>query len=238
MAKHVLLNNVEHADLRIVTTRSAACGDDVMYAITFPWEFRSLQAHYPIVFRKRPDTGEFQPIVLFGFEPRENLFLTPDGWDAAYVPLTIERQPFLIGMQAAQDGPEPVVHIDMDSPRISQTEGEAVFLAHGGISKFLDRINSVLNTIHQGMENTPSFVTALLEFDLIESFVLDVGLKDGSQNRLAGFYTINEERLNDLAGPALEKLNTGGHLLPTYMAIASLSNIRDLIDRRNRRIGQ
>jgi hypothetical protein len=44
--------------------------------------------------------------------------------------------------------------------------------------------------------------------------------------------------LNDLAGPALEKLNTGGHLLPTYMAIASLSNIRDLIDRRNRRLGQ
>jgi hypothetical protein len=238
MAKHVLLNNVEHADLRIVTTRSAAYGDDVMYAITFPWEFRSLQAHYPIVFRKRPDTGEFQPIALFGFEPRENLFLTSDGWDVAYLPLTIERQPFLIGMQAAQDGAQPVVHIDMDSPRISQTEGEAVFLAHGGISQFLDRINSVLHTIHQGIENTPAFVAALLEFDLIESFVLDVGLKDGSQNRLAGFYTINEDQLNDLAGPALEKLNRGGHLLPTYMAIASLSNIRDLIDRRNRRLGQ
>jgi hypothetical protein len=148
MAKHVLLNNVEHADLRIVTTRSAAYGDDVMYAITFPWEFRNLQAHYPIVFRKRPDTGEFQPIALFGFEPRENLFLTAGGWDAAYVPLTVERQPFLIGMQASQDGPQPVVHIDMDSPRISRTEGEAVFLAHGGISKFLDRINSVLHTIH------------------------------------------------------------------------------------------
>ncbi len=72
-----------------------------MYAITFPWEFRNLQAHYPILFRKRPDTGEFQPIALFGFEERENLFLTGSGWDAAYVPLTIERQPFLIGMQAA-----------------------------------------------------------------------------------------------------------------------------------------
>lgn len=238
MAKHVLLNNVDHADLRIVTKRSAAYGDNVMYALTFPWEFRNVQAHYPIVFRKRPDTGEFQPIALFGFEDGENLFLGAEDWDAAYVPLTIERQPFLIGMQAARNGAQPVIHLDMDSPRISRTEGEAVFLAHGGISKFLDRINSVLHTIHEGIERTPAFVAALIEFDLLESFVLDVELKDGSQHRLAGFYAINEERLNDLAGPALEKLNRSGHLQPIYMVIASLSNFRDLIERKNRRLAQ
>ena len=48
----MLLNNVDHKDLRVITTRGAEYGDDVMFALTFPAEFRNIQAHYPIVFRK------------------------------------------------------------------------------------------------------------------------------------------------------------------------------------------
>jgi hypothetical protein len=239
MTKNVLLNNVDHKDLRVITRRSAAYGDDVMFAVTFPAEFRNLQAHYPIVFLKAPDTGQFQPVALFGFKDRENLFLSEPGWDAAYVPLTVVRQPFLIGIQRSEAGSadrQMVIHVDLDSPRISSTEGEKVFLEHGGITPFLDRINSVLHTIHGGIEGTPAFIQALLELDLLESFVLDVELNDGSQHRLAGFYTINEERLNELGGDALEKLNRNGHLLAIYMAIASLSNLRALIDRKNRQL--
>jgi hypothetical protein len=239
MTKNVLLNNVDHKDLRVITRRSAAYGDDVMFAVTFPAEFRNLQAHYPIVFLKAPDTGQFQPVALFGFKDRENLFLSEAGWDAAYLPLTVVRQPFLIGVQRPEPGSvdrQMVIHVDLDSPRISSTEGEKVFLEHGGITPFLDRINSVLHTIHGGIEGTPAFIQALLELDLLESFVLDVELNDGSQHRLAGFYTINEERLNELGGDALEKLNRNGHLLAIYMAIASLSNLRALIDRKNRQL--
>ncbi len=231
MANHKLLNNVEHKDLRIVTTRSAALGDDVMSALTFPAEFRNLQAHYPIVFLKRPEPGQFQPIALFGFEARENLFLSADGWDAPYIPMTVERQPFLIG-------PNMVIHIDMDSPRISHAQGEAVFLPLGGTSEFLERMKSLLLTIHEGIEATPGFIAALLEFDLLESFTLDVELKSGSEHRLAGFYTVNEETLGKLDGAALEKLQRAGHLLPIYMVLASLSNFRSLIDRRSRKLGQ
>lgn len=240
MAKHVLLNNVDHKDLRVITRRSADYGDAVMFATTFPAEFRNLQAHYPIVFLKVPDTGQFQPVALFGFTERDNLFLSDAGWDAAYVPLTVERQPFLIGLQqpggSGSGEREMVIHVDLDSPRISTTEGERVFLEHGGITPFLDRINSVLHTIHLGIEGTPAFIEALLELDLLESFTLDVKLDDHSENRLAGFYMINEDRLSALGGDALEKLNRKGHLFAIYMAIASLSNFRALIDRKNRRL--
>jgi hypothetical protein len=240
MARHVLLNNVDHKDLRVITGRSADYGDAVMFAMTFPAEFRNLQAHYPIVFRKAPDTGQFQPVALFGFQEGENLFLNHEGWDAAYVPLTMERQPFLIGVQRPRSTGsterEMVIHIDLDSPRISATQGERVFLEHGGITPFLDRINSVLHTIHLGVEATPAFVEALLELDLLESFTLDVELDDHSEHRLAGFYMINEDRLSELGGDALERLNRKGHLSAIYMAIASLSNFRALIERKNRRL--
>lgn len=235
MANHALLNNVDHKNLKIITTRSADFGDNVMYTMTFADEFRSIQAHYPIFFHKQSDTGNFQAVAVFGFEEAENLFLNADRWDASYLPLTIERQPFLIGFQSVPAGGErqTVIHVDMDSPRISESEGEAVFLEHGGLTPYLERINSVLHTIHEGVERDSAFFDALLEFELLESFTLDVELNDGAKYRMAGFYTINEEKLGALGGEALAKLNREGHLQPIYMAIASLSNIRDLIDKRN-----
>ncbi len=226
---NVLLNNIDHKDLRVITTRSAAYGDDVKFALTFPAEFRNIQAHYPIVFHKTAD-GKFQSIALFGFQDKENLFLGPNGWDAPYVPLTVERQPFLIGFRDR----EPLVHIDVASPRLSRSEGEALFREYGGSSDFLERMSSVLLTIHQGLEAAPAFFDALLQYDLLESFVLDVELDDRSQHRLTGFYTIDEERLGKLDAAALERMHKAGYLQAIYMALASLSHFRDLIERRNR----
>lgn len=229
MANTVLLNNVDHAELRVVTRRGAEYGDAVMFAQTFPDEFRNLQAHYPIVFRKTADGTTFVPMALFGLREGQNLFLGANGWDASYVPLTIERQPFLIG----NAGGEWVVHVDLDSPRIAPG-GEPVFREHGGTTEFLERISSILLAIHEGLQRTPPFIAALLEHELLESFVFDVELPDGSQHRLAGFYTVNEERLSRLDGAALERLHRAGHLQAIYMVLASLSNLRCLVERLNR----
>ena len=81
MANHVLLNNVDHKDLRIITRRSAESGDNVRFALTFSWEFRNVQACYPIVFRKVEGGAGFLPIAMLGFEAGENLFLDDSGWN-------------------------------------------------------------------------------------------------------------------------------------------------------------
>ena len=229
MANAALLNNIDHAELRIDTRRSAELGDNLMSVLTFPDEFRNLQTHYPIVFQKTAQ-GSFQPVALLGFVEGQNLFLEGGRWDATCIPLAVERQPFMIG----STGDELVVHIDMDSPRVAAQSGEPVFLPHGGTTDFLERVNSILLTLHRGFQSTPAFIEALLRHDLLESFVLDIELDDGSQNRLAGFYTINEERLAALDGAALEQLSRAGHLQPIFMAVASLSNFRVLIERMNK----
>lgn len=233
MTHTVLLNNVDHQALRVVTRRGAEYGDAVMAAVTFPAEFRNLQAHYPIVFRKSPDGATFEPVALFGFAEGENLFLCQQGWDAPCVPLAIERLPFYIGM----DGEELVVHVDLQSPRIGSQDGDAVFLPHGGSSEFLDRMTSVLLEIHQGLQSTPAFIAALLEHELLEAFVFEVERANGAITRLANFYTIHEERLAALGGDALHRLHRDGHLQAAYMAIASLSQFRALIARQNRSDG-
>jgi hypothetical protein len=240
MAKIELLNNVDHKDLRVIIDRSAELGDSLWYTPTFPQEFRALQKHYPIVFTKNAETGQFQAVALFGFEVGENLFLDETGWNASYIPLSVMRQPFLIGYQQAEkDGvpiKEMVISVDMDNPRVSKTRGELVFLEHGGNTPYLDQVNSILNLVREGFERNSAFIDMLLGMDLLESFVLDVELNDGSQHRMSGFYTINEESLLGLTGDDLVILNNNGHLEPVYMAIASMSNISTLVEMKNRLI--
>ena len=236
MANFVLLDPAEHANLKVITERSAKYGDNVNFAMTFPFEFRNIQACYPIFFQKEADSGRFFPLALFGFERNENLFLTESGWDARYIPIMIRRHPFLIGFQKDPKNPEgkrAIVSIDMDNPRVNETEGEELFLAHGGTSEFLQQVSGDLELIHQANEHSKRFVDALTEHGLLESFTLEITLKDGSGNQLIGFYTINEEALRQLSGPALASLNEQGFLQPIFMAVASYSRIGKLVDLKN-----
>ncbi|MCE4554436.1 SapC family protein [Pelomonas cellulosilytica] len=222
-----LLNNVQHKDLRIITQRGAQWGDDVMSAPATVNEFRRLQAHYPIVFQ--PDEkGGFVPAALFGLQDGENLFLTDSGWDADYLPLSIQRLPFSIGI--ADD--ELRMMVNMDSPRISHgAEGEAVFLPHGGTTEFLENANAMLRSLHEGLEATTDFVQTLMAHELLESFVLDVERPDGSRGQLVGYYMIHEERLAALDASAVALLHQADYLMPIYMAMASMSNFTKLIKR-------
>lgn len=237
MAKYEMLNNVEHRDVRVVTQRSADTGDAVQYVMTFPLEFRRAQAHYPIFFQKNPDTGQFFPIILLGFEEGENLYLGPDGWEPPYVPMSILRGPFLIGYQTntdAADGRQAVITIDMDSPLLtSAQDAQPLFLEHGGSAPYLENLTQLLEDIQLGLEMNKPFIQALTDNDLIENVTMSITLNDGAQRQLMGLYTINEDRLNELEGEALAALHKEHHLQSIYMLMASHSNFDKLIDRRN-----
>ena len=240
MANNVLLDNVAHKDLRIITTRSARYGDNIANTGVVPSEFRRVQAEYPIVFREDASEGHFEPVAMLGLERGENLFLEDDTWIASYVPLAIQRQPFLIGFQQQTEGGVPVreavTYIDMDSPRISESEGEAVFLEHGGVSPYLEYITSVLKAINEGHKYNKGFSDALIQYELLEPFALEVELNNGSKFKLMGFHTIHEEKLNALDGEALRSLHSRGYLEHIYMTMASIANFSVLIQRKNERL--
>lgn len=236
MSDYVLLNNSAHKDLRVITTRSESYGDNVMHAMTFPMEFRDVQSSYPIFFCKDSESGQFYPAALFGLEQNQNLFLTEGGWDASYIPMMIKRHPFLIGYQADSEhvgGKKPVVSIDMDNPRINNNEGEPLFSDNGEPTDYLKESISMLEAIHHGHEHNKGFVETLLEHDLLEAFTLEVVLNDGSKNQLTGFYTIAEQKLHELEGDTFAMLNKRGYLQAIFMAVASHSRLRPLVEKRN-----
>ena len=234
MGQYEILNKEKHRNLRIKTGHGEALGDAVMYVTTYPMEFRQIQSCYPVLFTKDANTGVFFPVALMGLEAGQNLFLQDTGWDAAYVPAAIQRQPFLIATGREEDKQSPVVSLDLDHPRVSQHEGEALFDAEGGSTEFLNQKIAVMDELHRGMQHGSGFVDALLQHDLLEQITLDIAFNDGSKSSLQGFYSIAEEQLYQLKGDVLESLNTAGYLQPAFMAVASLSRMRDLIMRRNR----
>jgi hypothetical protein len=241
MANNVLLNSIDHQNLKVVTEHSATYGDNLWYALTFPTEFRSIQAYYPIFFNKDPNTGKFYALALFGFEDKENLFLSDKGWEAGYIPLSVARQPFLIGVHKNLDGglekSQRMLHIDLDNPRVNQEKGEALFLQHGGNTPYLDRAADILEVLHHGIVDSAKFIDALVSHELLETFTLELTLNDGSQCQMLGFYTINEDKLNALDADVLASLHKKGYLQAIYMAMASQSNIRTLMNKKNALLG-
>ena len=238
---YVMLNNIEHQNTRVITRYGADFGDNVNFVMTFPPEFRNVQGHYPIFFRKDSDTGTFFPIALFGFEAGENLFLNGEDWDAHYVPLMIRRHPFIIGFQRTEDGgeePQAVVSIDMNSPRVNESEGEELFLPHGGTSDYLVAVTDMLEKIQLGSEMNKEFIELLLKYDLIEPVDLKIEMDDRSKHHLLGLYTIHEENLYNLDEEALASLHSRQFLQPVYMMLASLSRFRTLVEKKNERAAQ
>ncbi len=66
---------------------------------------------------------------------------------------------------------------------------------------------------------------------------MQIELNDRSKHDLLGFYTINEEKLQKLDGDSLAKLHSNHYLESIYMMLASLSRFRDLIARKNEKLG-
>ena len=235
MSDHVILTAEDHRDLRIRTERSSELGDAVMTCITVPSEFRRVQTHYPILFQLDQTRDSFTALAMFGFEPGENLFLTDAGWDARYRPLAIDSQPFLVGRG---DGDVRQVHIDMASPRLGAGEGVRVFDDTGRPTPYLERIADQLRALDTDYVASADFFAALRRYELLEPLTMDVTLDDGSKNRLVGYHVIDEDRLVALDGVAVADLHASGHMMPIFMALASLGNIGDLVARKNRRVAR
>src|SRR3954471_997375 len=172
MTKHVMLNNIQHKNLRVITRQGAEFGDNIGTVVTYPTEFADIQREYPIFFRKDAKTNDYSAIALLGLAKDENLFLEGDRWDASYVPGLIARGPFLIGFQEREEGGElrrePMIHVDLEHPRVSETEGESLFQDNGSNSGYLNSVVSVMRGINDGLAYNKAMFAAFSSLGLIE----------------------------------------------------------------------
>lgn len=229
----VLLNNVDHGDLRVVTRHGPDFGDAVSQVLIFPTEFENVQREYPIVFRRDPE-GALRPVALLGLTGDENLFLDgAGGWRSGYVPALLQRGPFSIGAPGGEGG-EPMIRIDPGHPRVSRSEGLPIFLPQGGNSPYLQHIAEVLQTIYLGHHLLAPMIAAFEQAGLLQPVNLEVRVDQTELYTVPDVLVIDRERLAALGPEELFALHREGFLQSAFLAAASLGNMQRLADLKSR----
>ncbi len=229
----VLLNNVDHHDLRVITRRCAEFGDAVNQVMVFPTEFEAVQREYPIVFRRDAE-GALRPVALLGLTRGENLFLDGDGgWRASYVPALLQRGPFSIAAPETAEG-EPMIRVDLADPRVSRSEGTPVFLPHGGNSPYLEQVTALLRTIYVGHHLLEPMIAAFESAGLPRPVNLEARVGENEIYAVSDARVLARERLAALDAAELAALHKGGFLQSAFMAAASLGNMQRLVDLKAR----
>ncbi len=196
--------------------------------VTAP-EFVMAARNYPIIF-----VGDgLIPTAALGFQPDENLFVTPDGeWDRfTYVPAYVRRYPFiLLGEQNAER-----LQLGVDEAANSN-HAEARALFEG--EKETETVRAALSMceqFHQAYLFTREFSQAMADSKLVEERTLDVQLANGEKMNVGTFMAVNEERFKDLPDSKILDWKKKGFLHAVYFHLQSLNNWDTLLAKANDR---
>lgn len=237
MSKLVALNPLHHRHLKVDTKKVEEYGADLHMIPVGVNEFAKIVAQFPILFTKNAQTGQFNCIALTGFEEGENLFWQNAQFDSVYIPLSVMRQPFFVG-QDEQSGQDYVMCINELSSVLSKTEGEALFDENGQATPFLAQAQECLAQLVSGEQQTFDYIQMLNDLKLLVPLSLEFTFVDDQSRKIQGLYSIDEDKLKQLDGKTLEKLNSSGSLQLMYTQIASLAQIYVLLNKKNQKLGE
>jgi hypothetical protein len=195
-------------------------------------EFPLLQRNYPIVF----SVGENPvPLALMGLNEGVNAFLDDDGVlidKNVYVPAYLRRYPFLLA-RLRPDTDELSLCVDPTSGAVGDfEEGEPLFDG--------DQPSETTKAILQFCEQfeTAGQRTGAFMEDLRASGLLmegEVAIQPEGQEQpfiYRGFQMVDEEKLRELRGDELRKMNQNGMLGLIFAHLFSLSQTREVFSRQ------
>ena len=241
MKKLVPLSNTQHKDLKIDLSKAALHGKNTNIVPIIPNEFPNAAVEYPIVLTKSEKTGQYKTCVVLGFEREENLFFQEEHWDALYLPLQIQRQPFFAGNPEdlnLENNGDYIVCIDQDSPTVSETEGQALFNEDGSDTEFFTKAKELLAELLNGEHSTANFVAQLEQYDLIQPMNTEIAFVNDTKVNLNGLYTISQKKLAELSDEDYLALRKTNYLQAIYIMLTSINHLYRLIEKKNRLIEQ
>ncbi len=159
-------NNVAHKNLRVITRHSRGAGGQRRAAsCTFPTEWGDVQREYPHpVPQGRAPRASFHLLVAAaGLREARKPVPRPQRLERQLHPGNRGARPVPRSASGRnrREPAEPVIHVDLDHPRISTTEGEPVFLGpNGGNTRYIERIAVILEGIRVGLEASKAMFAA------------------------------------------------------------------------------
>jgi hypothetical protein len=237
MSKAIVLNNVDHKNLKVDTRPESNHNKHVNRSMVYATEISDLHKEFPLVFYKDLDTEQLQLHAILGLEKDENLFVAESGWITRFVPALLARGPFSLGYKKAQQEGEapvdPVICIDINDPRVNTEQGADIFLQFGGEAPYLEYVKKALKTIDSGIQFDKTLFTLVESMDLLEPVAIQIKLSNVEEINFSDYYTINQQKLATLDSESLSKLNQYGVLSLLYFVLSSMDNFQQLIALKN-----
>lgn len=232
----VTINKDKHGKLRAKPNVDFAHAKELNLAGVMLTEINAATANFPVVFVQHPDTKVIRPVAMFGLRPGENYYYGQEGWDATYVPLLIQRHPFLIGADDANpDSTNLTMCIDANSPYLTEGEGTALFDEQGNATEFLSSRNQLLMEVFEGERITNQFVAKITQLDLLKPFEILLQGQDGITRRVTSLMTLDVVKLRQMSDEVLTELHKLDFLAALYVIYGSLFQIHRMMWLRNRK---
>jgi len=225
------LSNQVHANFKTKGTETAPYLTDVHAVPILLDEFVQAQRFFPIVFSHGDQPV---PLALMGLNEGVNTFVDDEGklLGPTYVPAYIRRYPFMLA-RVTEEQDTLSLCFDPSSGLVGEMdEGEPLFdgdqptEATKGILKFCEEFEVAA-------QRTGQFMEELKKADLLMDGEFTIQRGGDSQPFVyRGFKMINEEKLRDMRGDELRRINQNG-MLPLIMAhLFSLALVRDVFGRQ------
>ena len=230
----VALNREQHRTLKLRADVNHLMGAASLNAVFLTGtEFVDACKHYPILFlsagQDAHGRAQAASVAVFGLNAGENLFVTPDGWDAPYVPATLRSYPFTL---ARVEQEQYALCFDGAAPGISMEQGEPLFDDAGEPTPLLEDLHALAQQVEIEAERTRLMGMKLMELGLLRPKRFDAKLSDGTPIVVDGFMAVDEDRLNKLGDAELALLQRSGLMALVHAHLISLGNMRGLIERR------
>jgi len=228
------LSSVDHADYRIRPAEKLPVLGKIHAIPATVEEFPLLQRRMPIVFSDGEDPI---PLVLMGLNEGVNTFIDEEGAlidQDVYVPAYIRRYPYMLA-RLRPDSEEMSLCFDPSADTIGAfPDGEPLF-ADGQPTDLTKNILQFAEQFEQAGQKTGAFVKELRDAELLmpgEVAITVPGLEQPFIYR--GFQMVNEEKLRDMRGDQLRKMNQNGMLPLIYAHLMSLSQMSEVFNRQQR----
>ena len=237
MGNLVALSNVNHKNIKIDLSKNHLHAENVNIIPIIPAEFANVATEYPIVITKNEKTGKFLTCAVLGFDRGENLFFKDGEWNAMYLPLQIQRQPFFVGdpkdLGVEHEG-DHVVCFDPESPTVSESEGQALFNEDGSDTDFFVKSKNLLGELLKGEFDTEHFVNAIQKYDLLQPMQVQITFNNEEKRNLNGLYSIDMKKLAELSDEDYIALRKNNYLQAFYIMAQSTNQIYKLIEMKNK----
>lgn len=195
-------------------------------------EFILAQRFFPIVFSVGDNPV---PLGLFGLNEGVNVFVDEEGKlkQEFYVPAYVRRYPWMLA-KLRQDSDELSLCFDPESGLVGESPEGAALFDGDKPSDVTKQVLAFCEDFERAAQRTSAFVRELQEMELLMEGEVSIQLNQGDQPYVyRGFQMVNEEKLRELRGDTVRKINQSGLLGFIFAHLFSLNHVRELFGKQH-----